>query len=415
MTNNNAEQSVKALIGAALLSPEAMAQAALYVRPEYIANTNDRAIYTALLALYNGNKVIDYATLCDTLGGKIDELGGYGYIAQLISNVPSAANAMGYIAKIQEFARWDTFSSGMQTILNESPPDYAEHAKKVLNAIQGIGGGTINRVGSDALTAVLQLAEPTDKISTGYYNLDTLLGGGLCNGQLCIIGARTAQGKTALALNLAYKALKAKRTVVVFSLEMQQTEIIQRLAAIRSAISFAEYRNGESNAVERMNEAALWLSEKPLFISDTAHTMERIKAQCYEIKKTHSPDMVFVDYLQLIQPTVKQNRNREQEVAEISRNLKILAQELNVPVIVPSQLNRGAENRTEDKPKLSDLRESGSIEQDADICLLLSRNETHADLRVAKNRNGRNGTIQMVYKGNTFTFTEESQRQPTFD
>jgi replicative DNA helicase len=360
----------------------------------------------------------------------LERVGGAPYLHTLIESVPTAANA-GYYAQIvaEKAVRRRLVEAGMRVTqlgYNES----AEVEDAVDRAQAEVFAVTERRTSEDYLV-LEQLINPTLEemesianrdgsltgVPTGFADLDQLTNG-LHPGQLIVVAARPAMGKSTLALDFARAAsIKHARTSVVFSLEMSRTEIVMRLLSAESRVHLQNMRSGKmgdddwARLAQRIGE----VTSAPLFIDDSPHvTMMELRAKCRRLKQRQQLSLVVVDYLQLMTPS-KRLDSRQQEVSEMSRSLKLLAKELEVPVVALSQLNRAAENRADKKPQLSDLRESGAIEQDADVVVLLHREDVYepesarageADFIVAKQRNGPTGTVTVLFQGHYSRFVD---------
>ena len=409
-----AEQGV---LGGMLLSKDAIADVVEIIRERDFYRPAHELIYDAIVDLYGRGEPVDPVTVSAELTkrGDIARAGGAPYLHTLISSVPTAANA-GYYAKIvRERAILRRLVEAGTKIVQLGYSTEGEVDDAVDQAQAEVYSVTERRANEDyvQLSTLLTAAlDEIDKISqgvmgegvkTGFKELDSLTNG-LHPGNMIVLAARPAVGKSTLGLDIArYASIHKGDTSVIFSLEMSRSEITMRMLSAEARVALNNIRAGTLNDEEwarlarRMGE----ISEAPLFIDDSPNlSLMEIRAKARRLKQRHDLKLIVIDYLQLM-TSGKRVENRQQEVSEFSRQLKLLAKELNVPIIAISQLNRSPEQRSDKKPLLSDLRESGSIEQDADVVILLHRDDLYdnqnrsgeADLIVAKHRNGPTRTI----------------------
>lgn len=424
-----AEQSV---LGGMLLSKDAIADVVEALRGGDFYKPAHQTIYEAILDLYGRGEPADAITLSAELTkrGELGRVGGAPYLHTLISSVPTAANA-GYYARIVcERAILRRLVEAGTRITQMGYSDTGEVDEVVDRAQAEIYAVTEQRTSED-YAPLSEIMEGTlDEIEaigsrggtmvgvpTGFTDLDNLTNG-LHPGQLVVVAARPGLGKSTLALDFARSAsIKSGLTSVIFSLEMTRNEITMRLLSAEARVGLHHMRTGSlgdddwTKLARKMSEVA----SAPLFIDDSPNmTMMEIRAKCRRLKQRHDLKLVVVDYLQLMS-SGKRVESRQQEVAEFSRALKLLAKELGVPVVALSQLNRGPEQRTDKKPMLSDLRESGSIEQDSDMVILLHREDAYeresprageADFIIAKHRNGPTATITVAFQGHYSRFVD---------
>ncbi|GAA2519970.1 replicative DNA helicase [Rarobacter incanus] len=418
-----AEQSV---LGSMLISKDAIADVVEELRANDFYRPSHETIYDAVTTLYGRGEPADAVTVVNELNkrGELGRVGGATYIHDVISSVPTAANA-GYYARIVR----------ERAVLRR----LIEAGTRIVQLGYAAEGGDVEDLVNNAQAEVYQVSEsrssedyapigeiigPTfDEIEhnaargegmagvpTGFDDLD-ILTNGLHPGQMIVVAARPAIGKSTLGIDIARSAaIKHGQAAVVFSLEMSRNEIVMRLLAAETEISLQKLRTGRVDANEwnRLAATERRIADAPLFIDDSPNmSLMEIRAKCRRLKQRHDLRLVVIDYLQLM-TSGKRVESRQQEVSEFSRALKLLAKELEVPVIAISQLNRGPEQRTDKKPQMSDLRESGSIEQDADMVILLHREDAYepesprageADLIVAKHRNGPTATIAVAFQG----------------
>ena len=409
-----AEQSV---LGGMLLSKDAIADVVEIIRERDFYRPAHELIYDAIIDLYGRGEPVDPVTVSAELTkrGDMAKAGGAPYLHTLLSSVPTAANA-GYYAKIvRDRAILRRLVEAGTKIVQLGYTVEGEVDEAVDQAQAEVFHVTERRASEDyvKLNELIPAAfDEIEKISqgvvgegvkTGFKDLDSLTNG-LHPGNMVVVAARPAVGKSTLALDIArYASIHKGDTSVIFSLEMSKSEITMRILSAEARVALNNIRAGSLNDEEwarlarRMGEIA----EAPLFIDDSSNlSMMEIRAKARRLKQRHDLKLIIIDYLQLM-TSGKRVENRQQEVSEFSRQLKLLAKELNVPVIAISQLNRSPEQRSDKKPMLSDLRESGSIEQDADVVILLHRDDLYdsqnrsgeADLIVAKHRNGPTRTI----------------------
>ena len=409
-----AEQGV---LGGMLLSKDAIADVVEIIRDRDFYRPAHELIYDAIVDLYGRGEPVDPVTVSAELTnrGDIARAGGAPYLHTLISSVPTAANA-GYYAKIvRERAILRRLVEAGTKIVQLGYSTEGEVDDAVDQAQAEVYSVTERRANEDyvQLSTLLPAAlDEIEKISqgvmgegvkTGFKELDSLTNG-LHPGNMIVLAARPAVGKSTLGLDIArHASIHKGDTSVIFSLEMSRSEITMRMLSAEARVALNNIRAGTLNDEEwarlarRMGE----ISEAPLFIDDSPNlSLMEIRAKARRLKQRHNLKLIVIDYLQLM-TSGKRVENRQQEVSEFSRQLKLLAKELNVPIIAISQLNRSPEQRSDKKPLLSDLRESGSIEQDADVVILLHRDDLYdnqnrsgeADLIVAKHRNGPTRTI----------------------
>lgn len=430
-----AEQSV---LGAMIVDPQCIAEVATEVRPEFFYIPQHKEIYTVIITMFEINQVVDFVSLLEKLkSNKVyDEAGGKAYLTQLVQTVPSAANVKTYIGIIRERYYARALIGAANSILKDIEENAVSTDKLIESAEQRIYD---IRTGNDksGLTSIKDIIEQEtyDRLSKiadpethndyvgipcGIGELDKMITG-LNKSDLIILGARPSMGKTSMALNIARNvAVDTGKTVCFFSLEMSRDQLAQRLLSSESGIDSSKLRTGELTADEwtMLTRAGAHLSETNLYFDQTSDiTVPEIKAKLRRMKKV---DLVIIDYLGLMH-SARRIENRVQEISEITRNLKIMAKEFNVPVIVCSQLSRGTEGKGKShKPGLADLRDSGSIEQDADIVLFLYRDayynneksseddlseESKSECIVAKNRHGETGRVELHWDAKHTRFT----------
>jgi replicative DNA helicase len=427
-----AEQSV---IGAMLLSKDAIADVVESLREADFYRPAHQLIYSSILDLYGRGEPADAVTVSAELTriGELGRVGGAPYLHTLVASVPTAANASYYALIVKERAVLRRLVEAGTRIVQMGYAGDGDVDQIVDRAQAAVYDITDRRTAEDylPLSAIMPgTLEEIDAISsrggvmagvpTGFHDLDTLTHG-LHAGQMIVIAARPAIGKSTVGLDLARSAsIKHGLTSAIFSLEMSRNEIAMRLLSAEAGISLSNLRSGQMSDGDwqKLARKMSSVSEAPMFIDDSPNmTMMEIRAKCRRLKQRHDLRLVIIDYLQLM-TSGKRVESRQQEVSEFSRSLKLLAKELEVPVIAISQLNRGPEQRTDKRPMLSDLRESGSIEQDADMVILLHREDAYekesprageADFIVAKHRNGPTGTVTVAFQGHYSRFMDMAQ------
>ncbi len=431
--NIEAEESV---LGSMLLSKDAIAEVLELLREEDFYRPAHRTVFRSVLELYGHGDAVDAVTIQEELrrSGALADIGGAPFLHTLVASVPTAANA-GYYARIVKEAGVlrRLIDAGTQIVQLgfETPQDTEAAVDQAESLVYQVAQGrvtedyhTLRDVLTTTLEAIERLHEDHREITgvpTGFADLDRLTSG-LQPANLVIVAARPAVGKSTLGLDVArHAAVRAGVPTVVFSLEMSKTELVQRLMCAECTVDMQRLRTGrmEESDWTRLTRSLGKLADAPLFIDDSpGTTMMEIRAKCRRLKQRHGLGLVVVDYLQLMQPS-KRFENRQQEVSEISRSLKLLAKELDVPVMAISQLSRQTEARSDRRPMLSDLRESGALEQDSDVVLFIYRDELYdpesprkgeADLILAKHRNGPTDTVTVTFQGQYSRFAPMAAR-----
>ncbi|WP_078911700.1 replicative DNA helicase [Streptomyces sp. NRRL WC-3742] len=425
-----AEQSV---LGGMMLSKDAIGDVIEVLKPADYYRPAHEMIHGAILELYGRGEPADPITVAGELTkrGELTRVGGASYLHTLVDSVPTAANAEYYAGIVHERAVLRRMVEAGTRIAGMG---YAAEGDvdELVNAAQAQVMALADQRGEDNCAPLIDgmditLGDVEDRkhnkgkitgVPTGFADLDQLTQG-LQGGQMIVIAARPAIGKSTLALDIARSAsITHGLTTAFFSLEMGRQEIQLRAVSAEGRVALHHLRSGEmtdddwlrtSRAVARMPEAPLLIDDNPV------QSALSIAARCRKLKQRRSLDLVVVDYLQLLQGSGRRVENRQQEVSDMSRNLKLLAKQLGVPVIALSQLNRGPEQRADKRPMISDLRESGSIEQDADVVILLHREDAYekdskrsgeADLIVAKHRNGPTATVTVAFQGHYSRFVD---------
>lgn len=442
--NNNKQISQKippqdieaefSVLGGLMLDSEAFDQVADIIEIADFYTPAHQVIYKAILELHQKTQPIDLITVKNHLESKneLDQIGGPEYLLTLLDKVITSANIDSHAKIIKEKSLLRKLIHTSTGIIEKSFShdysdvdwliDYAE--SEILKvgeekSSSGLIGSTeIVTASIKKIEELYQRKADVTGVPSGFTDLDKMTAG-LHGGELIIIAARPSMGKTAFSLNVAsHMALRAKKAVAYFSVEMGKESLMMRLLAGESKISMGELRNGriQDASWPKLIQAAGLISESKLFIDDTSGISPfEIRARCRRLKAQHGLDCIMIDYLQIMQLKQKVD-SREREVSEISRSLKAIAKELNVPVIALAQLNRGVEGRSDRRPMLSDLRESGSIEQDADVIMMLYRDDYydkddqdkqgHAEVIIGKQRNGPTGTVKLRFDAKTNKFRD---------
>jgi len=427
-----AEQSV---IGAMLLSKDAIADVVETLREGDFYRPAHQLIYASVLDLYGRGEPADAVTVSAELTriGELGRVGGAPYLHTLVASVPTAANAGYYARIVRERAILRRLVEAGTRIVQMGYAGDGEIDMIVDRAQAEVYEVTDRRTSEDYLPlaeimpgtleeidAIFSRGGVLAGVPTGFAELDRVTNG-LHGGQMIVIAARPAIGKSTVGLDLARSAsIKHGLTSAIFSLEMSRNEIAMRLLSAEASIALNHLRSGTMSDADwqKLARKMSAVSEAPLFIDDSPNmTMMEIRAKCRRLKQRHDLRLVIIDYLQLMS-SGKKVESRQQEVSEFSRSLKLLAKELEVPVVAISQLNRGPEQRTDKRPMMSDLRESGSIEQDADMVILLHREDAYeresprageADFILAKHRNGPTANVTVAFQGHYSRFVDMAQ------
>jgi len=417
-----AEQSV---LGAMIIDKECIAAVTESIKSEDFYSENHREIFEAVLDLFNRNEPVDLITVSEQLKvrGTMEAVGGLEYLTELVTLVPTTANVKYYTKIVEEKSILRKLIRAAVDIANQSYEAADEVSYIMDNAEKQIFDILQKRNTQGFVPIKDVLIESFDKLEELYKNKRKIVGvptgfvdldmktAGLHPSDLILIAARPAMGKTSFALNIAqYAAIHANVPVAIFSLEMSKEQLVNRILWSEALIDSQKMRTGELQDDDWPKLARVIgpLSEAPIYIDDTPGlSVVEMRAKCRRLKLEKNLGLIVIDYLQLMQGRGK-SESRQQEISEISRSLKILAKELNVPIITLSQLSRAPEQRSDHRPILSDLRESGAIEQDADIVMFLYRDDYYnpdtdkkniAECIIAKHRNGSTGTVELVWLG----------------
>ena len=392
---------------------------------------DNKLIYEAMLSLYGRAEPIDIITVKAELVsvGKFDQIGGLEYLAVLPEKVPTTANVERYIKIVEEKSLLRNLIKTGNEIIS-SGYDQTEEVEDIMNLAEKKIFDLSQKKGQKGFTSIKEVLVESfaeleklynqkgyiTGVETGFVDLDYKTSG-FHESDLIIIAARPAMGKSAFAINIAtHAAVQTNTPVVIFNLEMSKNQVANRILCSEAMVDSNKIRTGkiDDNEWMKLANASGRLADSPIYIDDTPGiSIMEIRARCRKLKLEKNIGLVVIDYLQLIQGSGKRNASREQEISEISRSLKILAKELQIPVIALSQLSRGAEKRDDKRPMLSDLRESGAIEQDADMVMFLYRDDYYnenseekniAEVILAKHRGGSTGTIKLFWMGNYTKF-----------
>lgn len=430
-------EAEQAVIGSMLTDKDAVVSSIEILKEEDFYREDNKAIYSAILNLYNRAEPIDIITVKSELEsmGKFEQVGGLEYLAELPEKVPTTANAIKYIKIVEEKAILRNLIKTANEIIElgydptEDVEDIMESAeKKIFNIMQDKNQKGYTPIKDVLVESFTQLEELYNRkqhitgVPTGFSELDYKTAG-FHGSDLILIAARPAMGKSAFALNIATNAaIKSNTPVAIFSLEMSKEQMVNRILCSEAMVDSNKVRTGklEEDDWVKLAGAIGPLSESEIYIDDTPGiSVMEIRAKCRKLKLEKNIGMVVIDYLQLVQGSNKRNGSREQEISEISRSLKILAKEIDVPVVALSQLSRAVEQRPDHRPMLSDLRESGAIEQDADIVMFLYRDDYYnqesekkdiAEVIIAKHRGGSTGTVDLLWLGSYTKFVNLEKR-----
>ena len=430
-------EAEQAVLGSMLTDKDAVISAIEVLKEEDFYRTDNKSIYEAILNLYNRAEPIDIITVKAELEslGKFEQVGGLEYLASLPDKVPTTANAMKYIKIVEEKSTLRNLIKTANEIIElgydptEDVSDIMEGAeKKIFNIMQNNDKKSYSPIKDILVDSFTQLEELYNRkqhitgVPSGFTELDYKTAG-FHGSDLVLIAARPAMGKSAFALNIATNAaVRANVPVVIFSLEMSKEQMVNRILCSEAMVDSNKVRTGklEEDDWTKLAGSIGPLSDAEIYIDDTPGiSVMEIRAKCRKLKLEKNIGMVVIDYLQLVQGSNRRNGSREQEISEISRSLKILAKELNVPVIALSQLSRAVEQRPDHRPMLSDLRESGAIEQDADIVMFLYRDDYYnpdsekkdiAEVIIAKHRGGSLGTVDLLWLGSYTKFVNLEKR-----
>lgn len=427
-----------AVLGSMLIDDEAISVAVEMLSGDSFYKDIHRKIFEIILSLYNSNKAVDLITLCDELkrSNALEEIGGASYLTSLVNSVPTAANIGHYVNIVKEKNILRTLINNSTRIISlcyDSEGDISElvdHAEKLVFEVSDRRShGTymhLKEVVKDSIETIDRLYQKKAHVTgipTGYIDFDRI-SAGLQPSDLIIVAGRPSMGKSALALGIAeYAGAIEKIPTAIFSLEMSKEQLAQRMLCAHARVDAHKVRTGylATSDWPRLTAAAGKLSEAPMFIDDTpAISVMELRAKARRLKAHHDIQLIILDYLQLMRGSSFSSESRQQEISEISRSLKALARELNVPIVAISQLSRAVEARQDHRPQLSDLRESGAIEQDADVVVLILREEYYnptpdnqgiAEVIIAKQRNGPVGSLKLTFIKEYTRFENRAQME----
>ncbi|MDI6889790.1 MAG: replicative DNA helicase [Thermodesulfovibrionales bacterium] len=433
--NIEAEQSI---LGAILIDNEALPKALEVIDPEDFYKQSHRKIFNAMIELFDKNEPIDLITLTDYLKRRdgLDAVGGVSYLSSLVNMVPTAANIKYHSKIVREKGLLRSLLRSATEIASKVYEDNLEAEELVDYAEKSVFDISDKRVKTSFVTLKEVIKGSFEMIEHLYDKKETITGvpssfrdldeltTGFQRGELIVVGGRPSMGKTAFALNIAqHVGVELREPVAIFSLEMAKEQLAFRMLCSEAMVNSSSIRKGfiKKEDWHKLTSAASNLTGAPIFIDDSSGiTVLELRAKARRLKMEHGLGLVIVDYLQLMRGKGSFER-REQEISEISRSLKALAKELNVPVIAVSQLNRSVEQRRPPKPILADLRESGAIEQDADVILFLYRDEIYnkdnpankgqAEVNIAKQRNGPTGIVKLTFISNCTRFLNRTDRE----
>ena len=426
-------ESEQSILGSILLDKDAIITVAETITPSDFYKDAHRVIYESMMALNNKNEPIDMVTLTDELRkrGYLDDIGGVTYLTSLSTIVPTTSNVKYYADIVKEKSVLRQLIKASNDIINlgygsgESAEDVLDFAeKKIFDISQERTNDDFKPINQvlmdtyDMIESIYSNKSDVTGVTTGFKDLNKKING-LQRTDLILVAARPAMGKTAFALNLVQNAaINGNASVAVFSLEMSKEQLAQRMIAAQSNVELKKMKTGTLNDADwpRIISAMAVMSDAKIFIDDTPGIkINELRSKCRKLKMEQGLDLVMIDYLQLMESDSK-NESRQQEISKISRSLKILAKELDCPVVALSQLSRAPEQRADHRPVLSDLRESGAIEQDADIVMFLYRDEYYhsdsekkdlAEVIIAKNRHGETGSVELVWMGSIQRFGDK--------
>ena len=419
--NIEAEQSV---LGAMLIEKEAIPKVMEILRDTDFYREAHRVIFNAMLELYNKNEAVDMITVTEILkrDNKLEDVGGIAYVTSLANAVPTAANVTYHASIIEEksilrqLVSVSTQIASMGYEANDDVKNIIDSAEskilEISNRKKTADFTPINEIVLDSFKSIEALMGNKNGLTglpTGFEDLDNLTSG-LHGSDFIILAARPSMGKTAFVLNIAqYVAIHSQQTTAIFSLEMSKEQLVNRMFSLESRVDAQKLRSGNLTDAdwEMLIEGAGNVGRSKLIIDDTPGiSISELRSKCRKYKLEHDLKLIIIDYLQLMSGSGRHSESRQQEISDISRSLKALARELNVPVVALSQLSRAVEQRPDHRPMLSDLRESGAIEQDADVVMFIYRDDYYnkdsemkgiSEIIVAKQRNGPIGTVNLVW------------------
>lgn len=420
----HSDDAERSLLGAMMLEREAVMMAVEMLSPDDFYSAVHKALFEAMCALYAGGRPVDLVTMTEELNrrGMMEGIGGLPYLASLSRSMPSAANAQAYARIVEEksiLRRMIRACTGITSDCyaeEKTVPDILDSAEKqIYNISMKRASESLVHIKPTLMTTYANIEETyinkgrIQGVPSGFVELDRLTTG-FHGGEFILVGARPSMGKTAFMLNIAqHAAMVARKTVAFFSLEMPREQLANRMLCAEAHVDMQSVRQGSLSDDDwtRLAEAMGPLAQSPIYFDDTSSiTIPEMRSRCRRMQMEHGLDLILVDYLQLMTGSGRSD-SRQNEVSELSRQLKLMALELKIPIIVGSQLSRGAAQRQDHRPMLSDLRDSGAIEQDADTVMFLHREDYYnpetedkniAEVIVQKQRNGPLGTIRLGWE-----------------
>lgn len=424
-------EAEQAVIGSALTDMQSVSASLELIKAEDFYFAYNREIFSVITELFNENSPIDFITVSNRLNqhDKLEAVGGMAYLRNVAMEVPTTRHTTYYANMIKEKATLRSLIKSANAI-SDMAYEETDKVERVLEQSEQLifdvassrEKNDIVPVSDILIGSYQTLVENSQNrggitgIATGFDELNKRTGG-FHGGELILIAGRPGMGKSSFAVNIAeHVSINDKRTVAIFNLEMPKEQIVNRIICSQASVNTGKLRNGEINADdwEKIGEVVNRVASAPMYIDDTASvTVSQIRAKCRRLKQTRNLALIIIDYLQLMQSSGRPE-SRQQEISEISRSLKILSKELDVPVIALSQLSRASESRSDKRPMLSDLRESGAIEQDADMVMFLYRDDYYnkdseekniAECIVAKHRNGETGMFKLGWRGEYTKFS----------
>ena len=432
-------EAEEAVLGSLLIDPEALYRVSPFLKSDDFYLQKNGWIYETILSLHERREPIDFVTVCDELERRerLEEIGGAAHVTHLINAVPSAIHAEAYGHIVEQSAIRRRLINAASRIAQLAYQEDEQIDEAVDRAEQALFSVSERRITRDLAPVQEVIRRYYDRIEylydhqdeplgvpTGFIDLDRLLGG-LQRSDLILIAARPSVGKTSLGISVARHAANLGQHVAIFSLEMSSEQVVQRMVSAETAIDAQRLRLGDLRDDEwpLFVQATGRLSDLPLFIDDTPSiSVLQMRTKARRLHAEHGIDLILVDYLQLMTTGDRRNEGRVQEVSYISRSLKGLARELDVPLVAISQLSRAVEQRSDKRPILADLRASGSLEQDADVVMFIYRDEMYnpdtedqniAEVIIAKHRNGPTGTVQLFFRDRLAQFLDaETRRAP---
>lgn len=432
-------EAEEAVLGSLLIDPEALFRVSPFLKTDDFYIQKNSWIYETILRLHERREPIDFVTLCDELErqGRLDEIGGAAYVTHLINAVPSAIHVEAYGRIVEQDAIRRRLIDAASKIAQLAYQEDQDVDLTVDRAEQALFSVSERRITRDLAPVQEVIRRYYDRIEylydhrdeplgvpTGFADLDRLLGG-LQRSDLILIAARPSVGKTSLGISVARHAADLGQHVAIFSLEMSSEQVVQRMVSAETGIDAQRLRLGELREQEwpLFVQATGRLSDIPLYIDDTPSiSVLQMRTKARRLHAEHGIDLILVDYLQLMTAGDMRTEGRVQEVSYISRSLKGLARELDVPLVAISQLSRAVEQRSDKRPILADLRASGSLEQDADVVMFIYRDELYnpdterpniAEVIISKHRNGPTGTVQLFFRERLAQFLDaETRREP---